>query len=63
VPQLRLLAAGFPPRRSGLDPGSSHVGSMVARVALGQIFAECSSFLCLFSFIIRPVIDAIYSRN
>jgi hypothetical protein len=31
VPWLRRLAAGFPPRRPGFDPGSVHVGFMVDR--------------------------------
>jgi hypothetical protein len=58
----------FPPHRSGLDPGSSHVGSKAAGVALGQVFAGCSSFPAdshptnYSTFIIHPVIDNIYSR-
>jgi hypothetical protein len=35
VPWLRRLAAGFPPRRPGFDPGSVHVGFVVDKVALG----------------------------
>jgi hypothetical protein len=38
VPWLRRLAAGLPPRRPGFDPGSVHVGFMVDRLALGQVF-------------------------
>jgi hypothetical protein len=40
VPWLRRLAAGFPARRSGFDPGSFHVGFVVYKVALGQVFPE-----------------------
>jgi hypothetical protein len=32
------LVAGLPPRRSGFDPGSVHVGFVVDKVALGQVF-------------------------
>jgi hypothetical protein len=38
VPWLRRLAAGLPPRRPGFDPGSVHVGFVVEKVALGQVF-------------------------
>jgi hypothetical protein len=38
VPWLRRLAAGLPPRRPGFNPGSVHVGFMVDKVALGQVF-------------------------
>jgi hypothetical protein len=34
------LVAGFPPRRPGFDPGSGHVGFVVDKVALGQVFSE-----------------------
>jgi hypothetical protein len=40
VPWLRRLAAGLPARRSGFDPGSVHVGFVVDKVALGQVFPE-----------------------
>jgi hypothetical protein len=39
VPWLRRLAAGLPPRRPGFDPGSVHVGFVVDKLALGQVFA------------------------
>jgi hypothetical protein len=35
---LRLLVAGLSPRRPGFDPGSVHVGFVVDKVALGQVF-------------------------
>jgi hypothetical protein len=44
------LATGFPPRRPGFDPSSCHVGFMVDKVTLGQVFSEWFDFLCQFSF-------------
>jgi hypothetical protein len=38
VPWLRRLDAGLPRRRPGFDPGSVHVGFVVDKVALGQVF-------------------------
>jgi hypothetical protein len=38
VPWLRRLVAGLPPRRPGFDLGSVHVGFVVDKVALGQVF-------------------------
>jgi hypothetical protein len=32
VPQLRWLLAGFPPRPSGFDPWSVHVGFVVGKM-------------------------------
>jgi hypothetical protein len=46
VSQLRQLVAGYPPRRPGFDP----VGSVLDKVALGQIFSEYFGFPCQFSF-------------
>jgi hypothetical protein len=40
VPQLRRLVVASPPRRSGLEPGSGHVGFVMDKVALGQVFSE-----------------------
>jgi hypothetical protein len=34
APYLKWLVTGFPPRRSGFEPGSSHVGFVVDKVAL-----------------------------
>jgi hypothetical protein len=49
VPWLRRLAAGLPTRRPGLDPGSVHVGFVVDKVTLGQVFPPSSSvFPCQF---------------
>jgi hypothetical protein len=50
VPKLRLLVAGFPPRRPGFEPRSGHVGFVVDKVALGQVFSEYFGFVCQFSF-------------
>jgi hypothetical protein len=44
VPWLRRLAAGLPPRRPGFDPGSVHVGFVVDKVALGQVFPQVLGF-------------------
>ena len=38
VSWLRRLVAGLSPRRPGFDPGSVHVGFVVDKVALGQVF-------------------------
>jgi hypothetical protein len=42
----KRLAAGFPPRRPGFEPGSGHVGFVVDKVALGQVFSEYFGFPC-----------------
>jgi hypothetical protein len=44
VPCLRRLAAGLPPRRPGFDPGSVHVGFVVDKVALWQVFPRVLRF-------------------
>jgi hypothetical protein len=44
--QLRLSVTGFPQRRTGFEPCSSHVGSVVDRAALGQVSSEYFSFPC-----------------
>jgi hypothetical protein len=40
VPRLRRLAASLRERRPGFDRGSVHVGFVVDKVALGQVFPE-----------------------
>jgi hypothetical protein len=50
VPQLKLLVPGFPPRQPGFKLGSSHVGVVVDKVALGQVFSEYLGFSCQSSF-------------
>jgi hypothetical protein len=44
VPWLRRLVAGLSPRRPGFDPGSVHVGFVVDKVALGQVFPRVLRF-------------------
>jgi hypothetical protein len=44
VPWLRRLVAGLPPRRPGFDAGSVHVGFVVDKVALGQLFLPVLRF-------------------
>jgi hypothetical protein len=44
APYLRRLVAGFPAWRSGFEPGSGHVGFVVDKVALGQVFSEYFGF-------------------
>jgi hypothetical protein len=44
------LFSGFPPRRPGFKPRSGHVGFVVDKVALGQVFSEYFGFACQFSF-------------
>jgi hypothetical protein len=50
VPYLRRLVAGVPQRRPGFDPRSGHVGFVVDKVALGQVFSEYFGFPSQFSF-------------
>jgi hypothetical protein len=44
VPWLRRLAAGLPPRKPGFDPGPVHVGFVVDKVSLGQVFPRVLRF-------------------
>jgi hypothetical protein len=44
VPWLRLLVAGLSPQRPGFAPRSIHVGFVVDRVALGQVFLQVLRF-------------------
>jgi hypothetical protein len=46
VSQLKWSVAGFPQRRLGLEPRPGHVGFVVDKVALGQVFSEHFSFSC-----------------
>jgi hypothetical protein len=50
VEYLTRLFAGFPPRKPGFDPRSGHVGFVVDKVALGQVFYEFFDFPHEFSF-------------
>jgi hypothetical protein len=44
VPWLRSLVAGLSPGRPGIAPGSIHVGFVVDKVALGQVFLRVVRF-------------------
>jgi hypothetical protein len=44
VPWLRSLVAGLSPRRPVFAPGSVHVGLVVDKVALGQVFLRVFQF-------------------
>jgi hypothetical protein len=46
APHLKLLVAGFPPRRPRFEHGSGQVGFVVDKVALGQVFSEYFGFAC-----------------
>jgi hypothetical protein len=50
VQYFKQLVAGFPPRRPGFEPGSSHVIFVADKVALGQVFSEYFGFPCQSSF-------------
>jgi hypothetical protein len=45
VPYLKQLVAGFPPRRPGFASGQ-HVGFVVDKAALTQVFSEYFGFPC-----------------
>jgi hypothetical protein len=44
VPWLRRLIAGFSQRRPGFDPRLVHVGFVVEKVTLGQVFPRVLRF-------------------
>jgi hypothetical protein len=46
VSQLRRLVAGFPQRRPGFELRSDHVGFVVDKVKLEQVFSEYFGFPC-----------------
>jgi hypothetical protein len=50
VPWLKSLVAGLSPRRTGFAPGSIHVGFVVDKVALGQVFLRVLRFPLSISF-------------
>jgi hypothetical protein len=69
------LVAGFPPRRPGFQPGLRHVGFVVNRVAMEQVFSEdfnfpvnlhstiCSTvpIICHLGLVKRPIVAALPS--
>jgi hypothetical protein len=44
VPWLKRLVAGLSPRRTGFAPESTHVGFVVDKVVLGQVFLRVLRF-------------------
>jgi hypothetical protein len=50
MPWLRRLVAGFPPRRPGFETGSFHVGFVVDKMVLGQVFSKYFGFPLSISF-------------
>jgi hypothetical protein len=44
VPWLMRLVSGLPPQKLGFDPGSVHVGFVVDKVALEQVFPRVLRF-------------------
>jgi hypothetical protein len=44
VPWLRSLVTSLSPQRAGFAPGSIHVGFVVDKVALGQVFLRVLRF-------------------
>jgi hypothetical protein len=44
--ELRKVVFNFSPRRPGIEPRSGHVGFVVDKVALGQIFSGYFGFPC-----------------
>jgi hypothetical protein len=49
VPWLRRLAASLSQRRARFVPGSVHVGIVVHKMALGQVFSSNSVFPCQYN--------------
>jgi hypothetical protein len=43
-PSTSVFPCPFPPRRPGVDPGSVHLGFVVDKVALGQVFPRVPLF-------------------
>jgi hypothetical protein len=60
VPQLKRLVADFPLRRPKIEPGSGHVGFVVDKAALGQVFSEYFGFPWQSSFTNCSTITIIY---
>jgi hypothetical protein len=48
--KLKRLVTGFPPWRPGFESGAGHVGFVVDKVAMGQVFSEYFGFPCQSSF-------------
>jgi hypothetical protein len=50
MPYLRELVADFSARQPSLDPRSGHMGFVVDKVSLEQVFSEYFGFLYQFPF-------------
>jgi hypothetical protein len=50
MPYLRWLVTGFPPWWPRLEPRPGHVGFVMDKVALKQVFYEYFGYFCQFSF-------------
>jgi hypothetical protein len=50
MPQLRQLVASFPPRQPRFEPGPGHVGFVVDKAALRQVFSKYFGFPCQCTF-------------
>jgi hypothetical protein len=50
VPYLKRFVVCFPPQRPGFVPRSGHVGFVVDKVALGQVFSKYFGFPSKLSF-------------
>jgi hypothetical protein len=61
VPWLRSLVAGLSPRRPGFAPGSIHMGFVVDKVALGQVFIRILRFFPVY--IIPPSFSKLMSSG
>jgi hypothetical protein len=59
MPWLRQIVASLSPRRLR----SVHVGFVVDKVALGQVFSKFLSFLCLYLSTVAPYSYAIWVMN
>jgi hypothetical protein len=64
VPWLRRLVSGLSLRRPGFNPGSVHVGFLVDKAALGQVFPPSTSgFPCQFHYTGAPLVVKIKKTN
>jgi hypothetical protein len=64
VPWLRRLVADLSLRRPGFDSGSVHVGVVVDKVALGQVFPPSTSvFPCQFHSTGAPLLGKMEKTN
>jgi hypothetical protein len=50
IATAQAVSSRLPTRRPGVEPRSGHLGFVVDKVALGQVFSEYFGFPCQFSF-------------